>query len=249
MFYLFQLGTDMMFFTCAYFIEILIYITLRSLGVPPIVCEKTFLYTTPIILSIIFLFKIFNKKRKEKTCIENNIFHPTTTIRQRIAEKTFLTNTCVYIVFVILFIFLFKNNSISFIVTNIFSICSIAFSFIISLYLEPLPDRDDTLRFDDFNLYYYMRVKKGIKNNKYMNSYIIPYESIIRSYSDKKHLYIEINKNHKDFKCTREYSTKQNRIVFNFADYPELKKYIKNKTIAQKLKIKSVENIEMSDYI
>lgn len=249
MYYIFQLGTEMLLFFCIYFFEILINIVCRFLQLPNFYTEKIFVISFPIFLLISVLIIYLNKHKRKKEFIDNNIFHPTSTVRQRYAHNLFL---CITIIFSLTLLPLFiVNNSIIviFIIENIISILSIICSLLLSTYFEPLPDKNDTLFFDDKNLYYYLRVKKGTKTNKYMNSYIIPYESIIRSYIINNKLYIENNRNHINYQVHREFTTNSKRIIISFNDYPELKQYIKKQDVQNKLKIKKIENIELSDYL
>ena len=249
MYYVFQLGTEMLLFFCVYFFELLINITCRFLQLPSDYTEKIFIVSFPILLFFAIIIVFIIKIKRKKEFIKNNIFHPTSTIKQRCEHFLFLSATILFLSLLLLS-FIIKNFVVTvFVIENIISILLIITSIILSTYFEPLPDKNDTLYFDDENLYYYLRVKKGVKSNKYMNSYIIPYDSIIRSYINNNKLYIENNRNHINYQVHREFSTNSKRIVISFNDYPELKQYIKSKDIQNKLKIKKIENIELSDYV
>jgi hypothetical protein len=119
----------------------------------------------------------------------------------------------------------------------------------VSLFYEALPDKDDTILFDDDAMYYYMRVKKGNKNNKSMNSYIIPYNAILRSYITKNKLYIEYDRNHPDLKISRQFSTSSKRIIIDFIYYPQIKTFLTRKENCTKLKIKKYSDITNATYI
>lgn len=247
MFYIFQLGTDMLTFTSLYFIELLFLFVSRGIGVDLPQTERLFLYSFPILLIVSFVATIINKSIKYHRMKISNIFHPSTTFRQRFAKKMFFVLILSSIVSFFVSFFFPNTERTIFIVFNSFSIFAITLSFIFSLLFEPIPDKNDTIRFEDTKMYYYMRVKKDIKTNKNMNSYIIPYDAITRSYIQKNTLFIEYSRNHPELQIHREFSTGSKRIVIYFDEYPELKKYIKNKNIANKIKLKNIKYIELAD--
>ena len=248
MFYIFQLGTDMLTFTCLYFIELLFLFIGISVGVDISQIEKVFLYSFPILLSISSEIAHIDKKKKTKKIISNKIFHPTQTFRQRFASFLSLSiNVCSIISFFLVCL-MPEIDRILFVIINSISICFIIISFIFSLYFEALPDKNDTIRFENDKIYYYMRVKKGQKSNKYMNSYIIPFDAIIRSYIVKNILYIEFDYNHPELQIHREFSTNSRRIAISFNDYPEIKSFVKISPNSTNIKLKSIKNIELSDF-
>ena len=249
MFYLFQLGTIMSIFTCLYFIDLFFLFVLYSFAIPSPYTEQLFLLTFAIFLTIGFLiFTLYNKTKNKKDS-QQKIFHPSSTFRQRTMFFEFIILMCICILSSI-FSFIFNNSSkIIFIITNCIFIFGIIFAFIYSIFFESLPDKDDTIYFDDNFIYYYMRVKKGLKSNRYMNSYIIPYNAINRSYIDKNKLFIEVNKNHPNLIISRQFSTNSKRIVIKFSDYPELKKFIIKKDVSNKISLKQKSNITHSNYL
>ena len=124
----------------------------------------------------------------------------------------------------------------------------IIISLIFSLFFEAKPDKNDTIAFKNGNIYYYMRVTKNNKYNKYMNSYIIPLDSIIRSYIIKNDLFIEFDRNHEGVQIHREYTTHSKRIHISFLDYPELRPFVLKKENQLMLKIKQIKDIENSEF-
>ena len=177
-----------------------------------------------------------------------NIFHPTTTFRQRFAEKMFIILFMLSFITLCCLFFTEGLARILFIIINSISIFSILLSFVFSLFFEALPDKNDTICFEKDKMYYYMRVKKDSKSNKYMNSYIIPYEAIFRSYVIKNILYIEFDRAHPELQMRREFSTKSKRIAISLLEYPELKTFIKKQKNATMISMKKIENIELSDF-
>lgn len=248
MFYIFQLGTDMLTFTCLYFIELLFLFLGIGVGVNISQTEQILLYSFPILLLFSNAITHINRRRKAQKIVETAIFHPTRSFRQRFAKHLSLFMSIISILFFVIVFFVPQIDRILFIIFNSFSLCSIIISFIFSLFFEALPDKNDTIRFLDDKIYYYMRVKKHSKNNKCMNSYIIPFDAIIRSYIIKNTLFIEFNRNHPELQIHREFSTKSKRIAISFNDYPEIKKFIKKTHNSNKIKLKSIKNIELSDF-
>ena len=249
MFYLFQLGTIMSTFTCIYFVDLLFLLILYSFNTTSPYLEQIFLLTFSILSIISFFFFILSNKIRKKENLKQSTFHPTSTFRQRIMFVEFIILSCICILSLI-FSFIFSNYArLCFVITNCFFIIGIILAFIYSILFESLPDKNDTIYFDDNFIYYYMRVKKGIKNNQYMNSYIIPYTAINRSYIYNNKLFIEINKNHPDFIALRQFSTNSKRIIIKFSDYPELKKFITQKNISNKISLKKISNITHSNYL
>lgn len=248
MFYIFQLGTDMLTFTCLYFIELLFLFIGIGVGVDIAQTEKIFLYSFPILLLLSTAIMHIIKKKKQKSIVENKIFHPTQTFRQRFATFLSLSINIVSIIAFLIILFFSEADRVLFIIIHSISLCSIILSFVFSLYFEVLPDKNDTIRFEDNKIYYYMRVKKDQKNNKYMNSYIIPFDAIIRSYIIKNTLYIEFNRNHPELQIHREFSTKSKRIAIPFNTYPEIKCFVKKEPNSTNIKLKSIKNIELADF-
>lgn len=248
MFYIFQLGTDMLTFTTLYFIELIFLFTTKGIGVGFVETEKIFLFSFPLLLFCALTVKIISKCKRYKNMETQNIFHPTTTFRQRFAEKMFFVLFILSFTVSFLLFFIDGFARILFIIINSISIFSILLSFIFSLFFESLPDKNDTIRFEDEKMYYYMRVKKDSKNNKYMNSYIIPYEAIVRSYIVKNNLYIEFDRAHPELQIRREFSTKSKRLVISLLEYPELKTFLNKRKNRSMINMKKIENIELSDF-
>ena len=248
MFYIFQLGTDMLTFTTLYFIELIFLFITKGIGISFIDTEKIFLFSFPLFLFCSLIAKMISKHKRYRNMEIKNIFHPTTTFRQRFAEKMFIILFIFSILSLCCLFFIENSARILFVAMNSISIFSVLLSFIFSLFFESLPDKNDTIRFEKEKMYYYMRVKKDSKNNKYMNSYIIPYDAILRSYVIRKNLYIEFDRNHPDLQIRREFSTKTKRIVISLVEYPELKTFISKRKNSTMINMKKIENIELSDY-
>lgn len=248
MYYLFQLGTNMFFYGCFYFFELFVMLLCHHLNIPIATTETIFLVSISVITCILAIISKISTFLYHHH-ISAPTFHPLSTLRQRIANTTLYILALLYIIMLVFCLIFPPIKHCVFIISNILSTTALGISILNSLFMESLPDKDDTLLFSDENIYYYMRVKKGIKNNRYMNSYIIPYDSIIRSYIFKNILFIEFNRNHKGLKISRQFSTFSKRLQINLRDYPNLKKYILSPENSVKIKLKPLKNIEMSDYI
>ncbi len=248
MFYIFQLGTDMLVFTCLYLIEIIFLITGIGIGINIDQSEKIFLCSFPIFLFIGIIIIFASKIEKYHKAKSNAIFHPSQTFRQRFARKMFFTLSAFSVLGTTTTHILPSTERTIFILLNVVNIVAIIISLVMSLFFESIPDKNDTICFKDGNIYYYMRVKKNLKNNKYMNSYIIPFDAIVRSYIIKNDLYIEFNRNHPDLQIHREFSTKSKRIRISFLDYPELKPFVLHKENVANLKLKKIKNVENSRF-
>ena len=87
MFYVFQLGTNMLLFTCLYIVEIIVLVTGISIGLSIEEVENVFLFSFPCLLTFGFCFLITSKKNPNETVPKKPVFHPTSTFRKRLANK------------------------------------------------------------------------------------------------------------------------------------------------------------------
>lgn len=239
----------MLFFTCLYLIEIIFLVTGIGIGIDIAQSEKIFLCSFPILLLLGIIVIAVTKIGKYQEAKTKAIFHPSQTFRQRFARKFFLILSILSILGASMAYAFPETERILFLLLNGISIVAIILSLVLSLFFEALPDKNDTIVFKDGKLYYYMRVTKNLKHNRHMNSYIIPFDAIVRSYIIKNDLYIEFDRNHPDLQVHREYSTKSKRLRISFLDYPELKHYVFSKENMINLKLKKIENIENSNLL
>jgi hypothetical protein len=190
------------------------------------------------------LFKSLSSFFKKRKFTETKtIFHPSSSKLQRVSVK-FLA--FLFFLFILFFILSYWILDISFYIFNISSFIFFILIIILSLTLEPLPDKKDILIFEEDAINYEMRVVKENKNNKSFNRYIIPYSDIYKSYIHKNTLYIEYNINSNNVKIRREFSTHSQRLKISFSDYPDLKYFVLQPNISVKIKLRDFNNIKIA---
>lgn len=250
MYYLYQIGTDMFYYGCIYFFQIILIIICNVLNIDtPITNKLVLLAFTGMLLPLLLIstikkkMKLYNKKETA------SLFHPHSSFRQRCSYLMVCILFALHICLSSIILFFEVNGTILVSISNSLSIIALVFTLLLSLFQEALPDKNDTILFDEDCLYYYMRVKKDSKNNQAMNIYIIPYDAITKSYINKNKLYIEYNRNHPKLKINRQFTTDTRRIVIDFVHYPQIKSFIREKDNVIKLKIKKYTDIVNSNYI
>lgn len=249
MYYLFEKGTYARFLIISFFIECLFSFIAFSINFDTFLTQIISLSLLLLALCIFYFVSKSLIKNKNKIAPTKAIFKPVTTKYFRFSRKLYICTTVLS--FLSLFLsFLFNSlTNALYITINILVILVIIYLFVSNEFKENYPDTDDTILFTKDFLYYYMRVDKNSKKNQFKNSYIIPYNAIVRSYINKNNLYLEIDKNHPDFKEYRKFATHSKRIVISFNDYPELKQFVLRKDISTLISLKDTKNLTLSDYV
>ena len=246
MFTFFQLAKEGCVFFIVYFFQILTFLIGRYIGIEDTYCKKILIIMITISAFAILFFKFINRLIKNKKVdLQNNIFHPQSSKMQRISLLLLIIMFCFFIVCLIMSYWVLN---ISFYIVNFLSFLFFIITLILSLTLEPLPDKKDILIFEEEGINYEMRVVKEMKSNKFFNRYIIPYADIYKSYIYRNVLYIEYNINSKDVKVRREFSTHSQRLKISFKDYPNLKYFILQPNISKKIKLRNFNNIKMATF-
>jgi hypothetical protein len=249
MYYIYQLATDMFFYGCLYFSQVMLLVICNVLGVDTPLTNKIVVLSFTSMLIVFSIISIAIKQFKNKKYNTTFVFHPQSSFRQRLSFLFLVFSTALHCIFAITILFVSEFATIALIVSNVISVLFLIIALTTSLFHEALPDKDDTILFDETALYYYMRVKKDSKFNKSMNSYIIPYDAILRSYINKNKLYIEYDRNHPDLKITRQFSTNTKRIVIDFTYYPQIKNFALKKENTINLKLRKYADITNATYI